>query len=132
MKKYWLKNSDGHPIFEVEIKMLEDYYCDFTIYEAISWETDYSNIYEKKFIADVHWKWDFCTHWWFYGEDYDKSTEKDSYYHICSGISDWIRLFAFIRKLMYSILGDEQNWYSNKDKELDEIVLKDYEIVEVK
>ena len=30
MKKYHLKDSDGYPIFEVEIKMLEEYFCDFT------------------------------------------------------------------------------------------------------
>ena len=136
MKKYHLKDSNGCPIFGVEIEKLEKYFCDFIIYKAISWESDYSDIYEKKFIAKVHWKWDFCTHWWFYGEDYDESlvdeTEKDSYYHICSGISDWIRLFAFTRKLMHSLLGDEQDWYDEKDKELDELVLKGFEIVEVK
>lgn len=130
MKKYWLKDSDDCPIFEVEIKMLEDYYCDFTIYEATSWECDNSDIYQKKFIANVHWKWDFCTHWNFYGEDYLTDGDNDSYYHICGDHSNWIRMFAFIRKLMYSILGDEQNWYSDKDKELDEVVLKDYEIME--
>ena len=125
MKKYYLKNPDGCPIFEVEIKILDEYFCDFTIYQAVSWEGDSSDIYEKKFISDVHWKWDFCTHWWFHGE-----AGKDSYYHICSGISDWIRLFAFVRKLMFSVLGDPQNFYSDKDKELDELVLKDFEIVE--
>ena len=41
-------------------------------------------------------------------------------------------MFAFIRKLMYALLGDEQDWYSDKDKELDELVLKGFEIVEVK
>ena len=102
-----------------------------------SWFTDCShNIYEKKFIAEVHWKWDFCTHWRFYGEDYNKclgdEAEKDSYYHICSDHSDYIRMFAFIRKLMYTLLGDEQTWYSDEDKELDELVLKGFEIVEVK
>lgn len=58
--------------------------------------------------------------------------KKDSYYHICSDHSDYIRMLAFIRKLMYSLLGDKQDWYSDKDKELDELVLKDFEIVEVK
>ena len=126
MKKYYLKDSNEYPIFEVEIEKLDEYFCDFVIYEATSWDSDYSDIYEKKFIAEVHWRWDSCTHWWFYG------IEKDSYYHVCSGISDWIRLFAFIRKLMYSILGDPQDWYNNKDKELDELVLKGFDIVEVK
>ena len=102
-----------------------------------SWFTDCShNIYEKKFIAEVHWKWDFCTHWRFYGEDYNEclgdETEKDSYYHICSDHSDYIRMFAFIRKLMYTLLGDEQTLYSDEDKELDELILKGFEIVEVK
>ena len=71
-----------------------------------------------------------------YGEDYDEclgeEAEKDSYYHICSDHSDYIRMFAFIRKLMYALLGDEQDWYNDKDKELDELVLKGFEIVEVK
>jgi hypothetical protein len=132
--KYWLKNITDdlyeYPIFEVEIEKLNKYFCDFTVYKATSWESDYSNIYEKKFIAEVHWKWDFCTHWYFYGEDYYESAEKDSYYHICSDHSDYIRMFAFIRKLMYSLLGDKQDWY--KDKELDELILKGFEIVEVK
>ena len=101
----------------------------FIIYKAVSWDNDsFHNIYEKNFIAKVHWKWDFCTHWRFYGEDYDKSlgdeVEKDSYYHICSDHSDYIRMFA--------LLGDEQDWYNDKDKELDELVLKGFEIVEVK
>ena len=137
MKKYYLKDSDEYPIFEVEIEKLDEYFCDFTIYKANSWDNDsFHNIYEKNFIAKVHWKWDFCTHWWFYGEDYDEclgeEAEKDSYYHICSDHSDYIRMFAFIRKLMYALLGDEQDWYNDKDKELDELVLKGFEIVEVK
>lgn len=33
---------------------------------------------------------------------------------------------------MYSLLGDKQDWYNDKDKELDEFVLKGFEIVEVK
>ena len=137
MKKYYLKDSDEYPIFEVEIEKLDEYFCDFTIYKATSWDNDsFHNIYEKNFIAKVHWKWDFCTHWRFYGEDYDKylgdAAEKDSYYPICSDHSDYIRMFAFIRKLMYALLGDEQDWYNDKDKELDELVLKGFEIVDVK
>lgn len=56
--KYWLKNitddSYKYPIFEVEIEKLEEYYCDFIIYQATSWASDCSDIYEKKFIAEVH------------------------------------------------------------------------------
>ena len=33
---------------------------------------------------------------------------------------------------MYSLLDDEQDWYNDKDKELDELILKGFEIVEVK
>ncbi len=28
--KYWLKDSDEYPIFEVEIEKLDEYFCDFT------------------------------------------------------------------------------------------------------
>ena len=66
--KYYLKDSDEYPIFEVEIEKLDKYYCDFIIYKAVSWDYSFHNIYEKKFIAEVHWKWDFCTHWRFYGD----------------------------------------------------------------
>ena len=132
--KYWLKDSNGCAVLEIDIEMLTKYLCDFTIYKPISWEMD-NTINTKKFIADVHWKWDMCTHWWFYGEEYNKSCnnfEKDSYYHICSDHSDYIRMFAFARKVMYLLLGDEQGWYNEKDKELDEVVLNGYEIMEVK
>ena len=30
MKKYYLKDSDEYPIFEVEIEKLDEYFCDFT------------------------------------------------------------------------------------------------------
>ena len=59
-----------------------------------SWFTDCShNIYEKKFIAEVHWKWDFCTHWRFYGEDYDDKPKLD-----------------FIDVQKYATRGSYENW----------------------
>ena len=46
MKKYYLKDSDEYPIFEVEIEKLDEYFCDFIIYKVCSWYTDCShNIY---------------------------------------------------------------------------------------
>ena len=39
MKKYYLKDSDEYPIFEVEIEKLDEYFCDFTIYKVTSWFT---------------------------------------------------------------------------------------------
>ena len=134
--KYWLlRNSNdnkSYPIFEIDIKVLDEYFCDFTIYQANGWSIDYEDIYDKSFVSEVHFKADFCTHWWFYGEDYDEECDrdvKDSYYHICSRITDWQIMFSFVRKLMYQLLGDKQNWYTDEDKEIDNFLLKNYSII---
>ena len=59
---------------------------------------------EDQFIAHVYAKFDSCTHWHFYGEDYDEeiTKEPDSYYHLCGPycFAQHIRCMCFVWKLV--------------------------------
>lgn len=135
--KYYLIEND-FPIFELDINNLAEgldegtfVAADFTLYQATSWINEDNSISEKDFLASVYFKWDWCTHWNFYGMNYDptdEESEKDSYYHICGSFSmnQWIRMFAFVRTVMLEVLGDQTNDYPDSDKELDKMLLKDY------
>ena len=141
MKYYLIEN--GFPIFELDINNLLEglgegtfVAADFNLYRAVSWNNEDNSVYEKDFVASVYFKWDWCTHWNFYGMDYDptdKETERDSYYHICGSFSmtQWIKMFAFVRTVMFEVLGDQTNDYSDSDKELDKTLLKNYTIRKV-
>jgi len=139
MKFYLVKND--LPKFEIDVTNITDgldegtkVAVDFNIYQACSWDSEDNSIYEKNFISEVYFKWDYCTHWRFHGMDYNPSdieSETDSYYHICgsSSITDWMIMFAFVRKVMYEILGDTTNEYSEMDKILDTQLLVGHKIV---
>lgn len=137
--KYELLDKLGYPIYVIDIEKLNDEKScvDFTVWEVDSWDDTNNDkqIYEKHFVASVYFKWDWCTHWNFYGMDYDPETdkEKDSYYHICGSffMTRWMIMFAFVRKTMNEILGDKTNDYRDFDKQLDEQLLKTYTIRKV-
>jgi len=137
--KYYLVENDL-PKFEIDITKINFAGAakavssvDFNIYRADSWIDN--TISKKHFIASVYYKWDMCTHWNFYGMDYDvENKEEDinpAYYHICGSfsITDWMRMFAFVRKVMYEVLGDSTNDYSEVDKILDTQLLVGHKIV---
>ena len=138
--KYYLIEND-FPIFELDITNLPEGFdkgtfvaADFNLYRVVSWINEDHSISEKDFVASVYFKWDWCTHWNFYGMDYDPEDKNENidpcYYHICGSfsINQWIRMFAFVRTAMLEVLGDQTNDYSDKDKELDKMLLKDYTI----
>ena len=139
MKYYLIENN--FPIFELDINNLLEgldketfVSADFILYRAVSWISEDNSISEKAFVACVHFKWDWCTHWNFYGMDYDPEYKDNdinpAYYHICGSFSmtQWIKMFAFVRTVMLEVLGDRTNDYSDEDKELDKMLLKDYTI----
>lgn len=140
--KYYLIEND-YPIFELDITSLtdglnEETKCaaNFRLYWASSWNSEDNSIYEKHFISEVYFKWDWCTHWNFNGMDYDPTDEepdKDSYYHICGSYSmnQWIKMFAFVRTVMLEVLGDRTGEYTEEHKQLDKIILKDCQIKKV-
>lgn len=84
--------------------------------EATSWRSDNLKDYEipsdTEFIASIYIKWDGCSHWRFYGQDYmndeEHEDDKDPYYHIC-GFDSYIkfmRSMVFAYQLAIDKLGD--------------------------
>lgn len=139
--KYELLDELGYPIYVIDINKIGDEKscADFTAWQVDSWDDTNNNkqIYEKHFVANVYWKFDNCTHWNFYGMDYDPE-DKDNdinpaYYHICGSffMTRWMIMFAFVRKVMNEILGDTTQDYRDFDKELDNQLLKTYTIRKV-
>ena len=133
--RYELLDKSGCPIYIIDTHVIDKSYVDFRVWEIDSWDSETNEPYEKEFIADVHWKYDNCTHWNFYGMDYNPETdeEKDSYYHICGSffMTRWMIMFAFARKVITEILGDITQDYRDSDKELDNQLLKEYTIRKV-
>ena len=96
-----------------------------------SWEEN-GKPNETGFFADVTVKWDGCSHFYFYGEDYTKENEeKDSYYHIC-GVPYYIkfmRVLTFIYELMVKHVGYERILEKEEYEELKQLnLLEDFEI----
>jgi len=73
--------------------------------EVTSWSSNdlknYTIPSDTDFIANIYIKWDGCSHWSFYGEDYmnDKEHEDDvdGYYHIC-GFDSYVK---FMRSMVF-------------------------------
>ena len=139
--KFELLDELGYPIYVIDINEIgvEESHVDFTVWQVDSWDctTDEKVINEKHFISNVYWKFDNCTHWNFYGMDYDPELDKEDnnginpgYYHICGSffITMWMIMFAFVRKVITEILGDTTQDYHDFDKELDNQLLKTYTI----
>jgi hypothetical protein len=135
--KYELLDVSGCPIYIIDINVIDKSYVDLKVWQADSWDSETNEPYEKEFIAEVHWKYDNCTHWNFYGMDYIPQTPNENinpgYYHICGSffMTRWIIMFAFVRKVMNEILGDKTDDYEDSDKQLDEQLLKTYTIRKV-
>lgn len=86
-----------------------------------------------EFVAHVSLKWDSCTHWYFYGEDYDGEYPKhiDAYYHLCGSeyFLKHIIIMCFGWKVGQLINHDE-DWYIDEPKieKIVDLVLEDFEI----
>lgn len=58
---------------------------------------------DSNFMASVSFKWDCCTHWHFYGEDYEEGSETDSYYHLCgTGLPKFIAFMGLVAHIAKS------------------------------
>ena len=115
-------------------------------YEVTGWSFENKEPVNLHYLAGIYAKWDACTHWYFFGEDYDpewndETKEIDGYYHLCGEGSfvRHIRLMCFIWKVisqligdLYPIIGDKNNYFGlDITSELVELMLKDCEIVKV-
>ena len=80
-------------------------------YIATCW--DGKDVVDWDFFADVYCKFDGCTHWRFYGEDYNPEqdshthdNEIDAYYHICGPgrFKEHVMNMCFVWKLAEMVL----------------------------
>lgn len=100
------------------------------IVRAFVWDED-GNPVETEFFAKLSVKWDGCSHFNFFGEDYH-SGDKDSYYHICgvSNYIDFMRIMAFAYEIMVEHVGYDR---IDEKEELENLrnlgLLKDYKII---
>lgn len=89
---YYLRDNDDNRVvakIDLDMKTSNQYCLSGNCYNATAWlcsDNENFEIHEWEFVAGVYCKWDACTHWYFYGEDYNPESEdsdKDSYYHLC-------------------------------------------------
>ena len=125
---YYLTDETGYVVAKIEATDVDRCLIG-KCYSAISWSAyDPSDVGDWHFVADVYCKFDSCTHWNFYGEDYDPetNTESDSYYHICGPecFKEHIMNMCFVWKVAEMVLKD----YYGNDPVYVECIEENYEV----
>lgn len=124
---YYLKNKEtGYIVGKFVVDEATGFAVFGKCYDAVGWYGP-DNPTDWDFLADVYCKWDSCTHWYFYGEDYDpeyEESEKDSYYHLCAEhtFNSHIRLMCFVWKLVADIMAER----GDKPEECERDITKNY------
>lgn len=145
---YYLKDKEGLIGYKFVVDS-DDFSLSGTCYETYSWDI-HGTPFEYSFVANVYCKWDACTHWYFYGEDYNPDAEldekeQDAYYHLCGGYSfmGHITAMCFVWKLAEQIISKDpwtirnsisgythDEYYDHERiKQLIDLVLNGYEIM---
>ena len=76
--------EDKTCFFEFRQTELSEAYIIGDLYSVEGWTADFTIPTDYSFVTSAYIKWDGCSHFNFYGEDYSKGDkEKNSYYHIC-------------------------------------------------
>lgn len=108
---YYLRNDNGYTVSKIEVTD-NDRCLIGNCYQAVSWSTDKTPL-DWHFVTGVYCKFDGCTHWNFFGEDYDpeiygQGDKIDAYYHICGPecFIEHIRNMCFVWKVAETILVD--------------------------
>lgn len=140
---YILRNIQSgfiHSKYEVSVRC--EAYIEGVCYAAIGWELDGTPV-NWEFVADTYCKADACTHWYFFGEDYDPESKSEDnecfYYHLCGGYSfmDHLTSMCFVWKLMEILLGENRNYATDsyydheRIKQVINLVLYGYTIEKV-
>ena len=76
--------------------------------------------YDYEFVASFSIKWDMCSHWYFYGEDYNNG-DCDSYYHLCGASSyiEFMQAIAFateVAKMNFELADDMEKEFNDITK----------------
>lgn len=102
-----------HSKYEVSVR--HEAYIEGVCYAAAGWESDGTPV-NWEFVADTYCKAVACTHWYFFGEDYDPESKAEDngcfYYHLCGGYSFMNHLISmcFVWKLMATLLGETRGY----------------------
>src|SRR5690606_5864663 len=127
MKKAILKDEDGYVKAIFQLENIYEFAVSGTVKRVFSWEIGGEPL-EDELFAELSVKWDGCSHFWFYGEDYKKElNNKDGYYHIC-GISDYLgflRTMHFAYEIMVNHVGINKIDEKEELEELRELGLLD-------
>jgi len=131
LKEFYLVDDKDYIIARYEFDVVENHWLQGKIYSVIAWDDD--GICDEEFFAEMIIKWDECSHWNFYGEDYDPNIENsnDSYYHICGNYS--YNNFLNIIIGAYNIAKEHYDKYNSNDmfEGIDHDLPKGYRIEEV-
>ena len=132
--QFFLKNSNGDIDYVLKLKDPDTTYClNAELYETTS-RLD-GDVSECNFVADIYFKWDWCSHWNFYGESYDpkepeEKEDSNSYYHLCGSFfqTRFMAAIAFVRRVALELIGDKTGDYDEKSKKVDDLLLEGYTI----
>lgn len=129
-----------HSKYEVSVR--HEAYIEGVCYAAAGWESDGTPV-NWEFVADTYCKADACTHWYFFGEDYDPESKAEDngcfYYHLCGGYSfmNHLTSMCFVWKLMATLLGETRGYATDsyydheRIKQVINLVLDGYAIEKV-
>lgn len=133
--KFYLKGKDGYIYCKFEPK--SDEYFEGTAYDCVSWSCPDKKPAEWLFHSEVSCKWDGCSHWWFFGENYNGNYEEsaDGYYHICSQFESFITTMCFVWRLARDFLRKKHpELREDIDEEFNlkivDMMLENYEIIQ--
>jgi hypothetical protein len=141
---YYLKDEQGAEIAKFEVKdvvrsLMDSGVCSITgmCYQANAWAMDpetekYTTGDNWTFVARGYFKFDACTSWNYFGEDYP--IDGDSYYHHCGPecLVEHLRAHCFLWKLMGMLMDTKSCSCYSDNQELNQIIelmLDGYSIV---
>lgn len=109
------KNGKIISIYKLNKKMINGNCVDGIISNVYSWDNETGEPIDEHFFADAYIKWDGCSHFRFYGEDYvqtednKENNEIDSYYHICGidSYMEFMRTMIFGYEVMIHHVGND-------------------------
>lgn len=119
---------------------IENMFCG-DCYSAIAWAAfDKKEVLNWEFVCHAYCKFDGCSHWWFYGEDFhdgnDFVNDANSYYHLCGPecVFAHVRDICFVWKVAEQWLSeaypniDIYDYYGDHERlnQIIDIILDDY------
>ena len=131
---YFLRDKDDLVVAKLDLTTCEGHAIIGECYTGLGLIGDTNELYDMDFHSRVYCKFDACTHWSFYGEDYEKDLNNpDSYYHLCGTETfvPHIRAMCFVWKVA-EIVTDQSyiNYYTDGEtcSKLVELMLDGYTI----